>query len=125
MAVPQFCGRLIIAAHNGLICVLTLQHAADLYIFAGTDYTVSEYRCRADSLTKLVTIHCWNRESFVDGPGAPRSCERTQIFAILAGAIDGDYALALTRHAIKHEPIRRSLHEMKLCAAYSGEDWPV
>ena len=92
-----------IVAYNSLILTLALQNAANLNTALGRDCIAREYRQQSQTLLDAVNDECWkSREGFYsDGPSTPHAfCQHTQVFAILAGAIQGDDAARLMRRTL-------------------------
>ena len=113
MAVPPIYKRTGVVAYISLLYSWTLQHAAEMCDFIGRKDTAAEYRRKADALNQAVQTQCFNGEFYVDGPGAVETCEHTQIFAILSGAVSGEDAAQLMIRTMEHPSMPRCSFAMK------------
>ncbi|MBK6281296.1 MAG: hypothetical protein IPF54_00270 [Draconibacterium sp.] len=72
----------------------TLQNAAKIYRFIGKDHIAEMYDNQAKLLTNSVNHLCWNAEKglYSDTPEMKYYSQHTNIFAVLAGAVEGEKA---------------------------------
>lgn len=72
----------------------TLQNAAKIYRFIGKEHLAEIYEKQARELTKSVNQLCWNAEKglYSDTPEMKYYSQHTNIFAVLAGAAEGEKA---------------------------------
>lgn len=113
MAVPPIYQKTGVVAYNSLVYAWTLQHAAKICTSIGRHDTAAEYLSRADDLNRAVFRHCWDGQFFIDGPGTSDTCEHTQVFAILSGAVAGEDAKLLMERTMKHTSMPRCSYAMK------------
>jgi hypothetical protein len=100
------------ATYNSLVYAMVLQYAAKLCDFLHRPDTAAEYRARAASLNNAVNRHCFAHGLYNDGPGVRETCQHTQIFAILSGAINGDAAKLLMKRCTTEPSLPRCSYSM-------------
>jgi hypothetical protein len=72
----------------------TLQNAAKIYRFIGKEHLAEMYEKQSKKLTDSVNQLCWNaeKELYSDTPEMKYYSQHTNIFAVLAGAVEGEKA---------------------------------
>lgn len=73
-----------------LMYAVALRQAADLNEWSGRGDTAAEYRARAEAVLEAVRRHCYDEAErlYRDGPRVAEFCQHTQIWAVLADAVD-------------------------------------
>ncbi|KAI1873997.1 uncharacterized protein JN550_002576 [Neoarthrinium moseri] len=103
MAVPKCYYSKGSATYHSLVYAYVLLHAAECMVFIGRRDTALAYRRRHQSVLQAIRQHCFDPATglFLDGPGSTGELsQHTQIFAVLAGLVEGQEAAQLIRRAI-------------------------
>lgn len=79
-----------LAVYN-LMYAAALREAADLNAWSGRGDTAAEYRTRAEAVLAAVRRHCYDEaeQLYRDGPRVAQFSQHTQIWAVLADAVQG------------------------------------
>lgn len=91
------------ATFHTLLYAYVLGMTSELCLFLGRRDTAQEYIDRKTALLQSVKTHCFDAETgfILDGPGATGQLSQAcQVFAVLAGCIEGKSAKALMRRTI-------------------------
>ncbi len=85
----------------------TLQNAAKIYRFIGKDHLADLYEKKSQKLNEAVNKLCWNseKEIYSDTPEMKYYSQHTNIFAVLAGAVEGEKAQQTLSQIFKEEKI--------------------
>ena len=94
---------------NSLIYIAALNDAAELCDGVGRHGLAEEYRQRSSNLVKAVNEHLFDKEAglYVDVLGRKEYSEHTMMWAIIAGAIEGEDAKKLIEKTMTAKDIHR------------------
>jgi alpha-L-rhamnosidase len=128
-----------VATVHSLVYAWALGLAAELCDVVGRNDTGREYSQRAEEILVAVNARCWDGTFFTDGIHetmvssleANAHSQHTQIWAILAGAVQGEQATNLLRRTMSAKDMPRCSYAMSFyvfrAAAKTGlyeELWP-
>ncbi|MFK7692203.1 family 78 glycoside hydrolase catalytic domain [Paenibacillus sp. HJGM_3] len=92
--------------HN-LLYVYALRSAARLSRLAGRRETAAEYEARAGLVAAAVNAHCWCEERglYREGPAYEQYSQHAQVWAVLAGAVEGEAARTLMERMLRQDDL--------------------
>jgi alpha-L-rhamnosidase len=100
--------------YNSLVYALALGNAAELARFIGRPEMADEYTSRKRVLIDAINTHCFDGTWYYDGPISDKETvpsgwlsQHSQIYAILAGAIEGEEARNLLRRALHNDALEK------------------
>ncbi|QDS72372.1 hypothetical protein FKW77_008344 [Venturia effusa] len=102
-----------IATVNSLLYATALLHAADIADFLGRCNTAIEYRQRAKDINDSANRNSFEDGIYTDGPGVRSTCQHTQVFAVLSGAISGVAATQLMERTLRDKDLPQCSYALK------------
>jgi hypothetical protein len=99
--------------HN-LLYIYALRSAARLSRLTGRNDTAAEYETRADAIATCITTLCWDEKQafYREGPAFNQITQHAQVWAVLAGVIEGEAAESLLIRMLQTENLPKCSYAM-------------